>query len=226
MRGAFWVGGWVGGWVGRWVEEDEAVRMRYCMYGVLLGLRKTRSSKRTLWWVGGWVGGWEGKTYLSREGIGVVVVGGMEGGGGVGWGGLVQGGEGGTGEEEGRRGGWVGGGGGREEEGGVVGGEGAVQAGSYAWAGGEEEGGEHGFLLRLLGGCCGVLWEWWGGVGWGGVGFEEEMGAVGCAWSVAGTRHNHRSEQDDPCFRIWYMCMRTLGWRRWGGWVGSCGSSR
>ena len=29
------MGGWVGGW--RKMEEDEAVRMRYCMYGVWVG---------------------------------------------------------------------------------------------------------------------------------------------------------------------------------------------
>ena len=60
--GIGWVGGWVGGWVrfpdfdfrahdfrvekvGGWVEENEAVRMRYCMHRVLVR------------WVGGWVGG-------------------------------------------------------------------------------------------------------------------------------------------------------------------------
>ena len=39
---------WVGGWVG-WVEEEQAVRMRYCML-----------------WVGGWVGGWEGRRTRSH----------------------------------------------------------------------------------------------------------------------------------------------------------------
>ena len=39
-----WVGGWVGGWVDeRKVEENEAVPMSYCRFGMS-------------GWVGGWVG--------------------------------------------------------------------------------------------------------------------------------------------------------------------------
>ena len=49
------MGGWV---VDRKMEEDKAVRMRYCELGILE-------------WVGGWVGGWMG-FYLVEVGAGGV----------------------------------------------------------------------------------------------------------------------------------------------------------
>ena len=69
------MGGWVGGWVGYGkVEEDEAVRTRYCELGVCLGGEEEEEKKRRFIhssrWVSGWVGLPHKRCWGHRKGRG------------------------------------------------------------------------------------------------------------------------------------------------------------